>query len=191
MYRTTKAGMYARRGVWESNSEALIRPSNSSCMLVCGDFIYTLEIIARMLREVVNRVKLGDHQTRRRSRGEIERWSLFANFPRFHVFFLLSFPLSSFTPSLVCSFSLTRSFSLFHVFVLGPRVRTLWRRFDQTRTTCINQSLTLYKLTGWYASLDLRKPYTDTSSTTKLTTPCALLFCCRRKFTINHKRFGG
>ena len=42
----------------------------------------------------------------------------------------------------------------------GPRVRTLWRRFNQTRTTCINRSLTLYKLTGWLASLDLRKPYT-------------------------------
>jgi len=42
----------------------------------------------------------------------------------------------------------------------GPRVRTLWRRFNQTRTTCINQWLTLYKLTGWLASLDLRKPHT-------------------------------
>ena len=73
----------------------------------------------------------------------------------------------------------------------GPRVRTLWRRFNQTRTTCINQWLTLYKLTGWYASLDLRKPYTDASSTTELTTPYALLFCCRGKFAINHKRFGG
>ena len=27
-------------------------------MLVCGDFIYTLEIIARILREVVNRERL-------------------------------------------------------------------------------------------------------------------------------------
>ena len=75
-------------------------------MLVCGDFIYTLEIItrtlrfffyakwlyacmlllfacslefrrtlkiiAKMLREVVNRVKLGHHHTRRRSRGEVQ-----------------------------------------------------------------------------------------------------------------------
>ena len=28
------------------------------CMLVCWDFIYTLEIITRILREVVNREKL-------------------------------------------------------------------------------------------------------------------------------------
>ena len=37
-------------------------------MLVCEDFIYTLEIITRILREVVNRVKLGGHHTRRDSR---------------------------------------------------------------------------------------------------------------------------
>ena len=30
----------------------------NACMLVCGDFIYTLEIIARILREVVNRDRL-------------------------------------------------------------------------------------------------------------------------------------
>ena len=29
-----------------------------ACMLVCGDFIYTLDIIARILREVVNRERL-------------------------------------------------------------------------------------------------------------------------------------
>ena len=34
-------------------------------------------------------------------------------------------------------------------------------------------------------------PITDASSTTELTTPYALLFCCRGKFAINHKRFGG
>ena len=45
----------------------------------------------------------------------------------------------------------------------------------------INRWLTLYKLTGWLASLDLRKPYTDVSSTTEMTTPYALLFCCRGK----------
>ena len=33
----------------------LLRPPS---MLVCGDFIYTLEIIARILREVVNRERL-------------------------------------------------------------------------------------------------------------------------------------
>ena len=53
--------------------------------------------------------------------------------------------------------------------------------FNQTQTTCINRWLTLYKLTGWLVSLDLRKPYTDASSTTELTTPYALLFCCRGK----------
>ena len=51
--------------------------------------------------------------------------------------------------------------------------------FNQTRTTCINQWLTLYKLTGWFASLDLRKPHTEASSTTKITTPGTLTFCCR------------
>ena len=30
--------------------------------------------------------------------------------------------------------------------------------FNQTRTTCINQWLALYKLMGWFASQDLRKP---------------------------------
>jgi len=36
------------------------------------EFRRTLKIIARILREVVNRVKLGDHYTRRRSRGEVK-----------------------------------------------------------------------------------------------------------------------
>ena len=36
------------------------------------EFRRTLKIIARILREVVNRVKLGDHYTRRRSRGEVQ-----------------------------------------------------------------------------------------------------------------------
>jgi len=34
------------------------QPIRYACMLVCGDFIYTLEIIARILREVVNRERL-------------------------------------------------------------------------------------------------------------------------------------
>jgi len=36
------------------------------------EFRRTLKIIAKMLREVVNRVKLGHHHTRRRSRGEVK-----------------------------------------------------------------------------------------------------------------------
>jgi len=36
------------------------------------EFRRTLKIIARILREVVNRVKLGDQHTRRRSRGEVQ-----------------------------------------------------------------------------------------------------------------------
>jgi len=35
------------------------------------EFRLTLKINAKMLREVVNRVKLGDQHTRRRSRGEV------------------------------------------------------------------------------------------------------------------------
>jgi len=50
-----------------------------------------------------------------------------------------------------------------------------------TNHVLVNQWLTLYKLTGWFASLDLRKPYTDASSTTEITTPYALTFCCRGK----------
>ena len=36
------------------------------------EFCRTLKIIARILREVVNRVKLGDHYARRGSRGEVQ-----------------------------------------------------------------------------------------------------------------------
>ena len=36
------------------------------------EFRRTLKIIAKMLREVVNRVKLGDHYARRGSRGEVQ-----------------------------------------------------------------------------------------------------------------------
>ena len=42
-------------------------------------------------------------------------------------------------------------------------------------------------LTGWLVSLDLRKPHTDASSTTEITTPYALTFCCRGKNLKNHK----
>ena len=37
------------------------------------EFRRTLKIIARILREVVNSVKLGDHYARRGSRGEVQR----------------------------------------------------------------------------------------------------------------------
>ena len=41
-------------------------------MLVCLDSVYTLEIIARTLREVVNRVRLcGHHNPESCSRGEV------------------------------------------------------------------------------------------------------------------------
>jgi len=36
------------------------------------EFRLTLNVIARILREVVNRVKLGHHHTQRRSRGEVK-----------------------------------------------------------------------------------------------------------------------
>ena len=36
------------------------------------EFCLTLNVIARILREVVNRVKLGDHHAQRRSRGEVQ-----------------------------------------------------------------------------------------------------------------------
>ena len=51
--------------------------------------------------------------------------------------------------------------------------------------------LTLYKLTGRLADdhWTYASPIQDASSTTKMTTPYALLFCCRGKFSINHKRF--
>ena len=38
-------------------------------MLVCGDFIYTLEIIASILREVINRERLCGHYAQRGSRS--------------------------------------------------------------------------------------------------------------------------
>jgi len=43
-----------------------------SLSLYRWEFRLTLNVIARILREVVNRVKLGDHYTRRRSRGEVQ-----------------------------------------------------------------------------------------------------------------------
>ena len=45
--------LYFAPCVWRE----VITPGNA-CMLVCGDFICTLEIIARILREVVNRERL-------------------------------------------------------------------------------------------------------------------------------------
>ena len=39
-------------------SACLVASSVASCMLVCLDSVYTLEIIARTLREVVNRERL-------------------------------------------------------------------------------------------------------------------------------------
>ena len=46
--------------------------SRMAVLFACSlEFSRTLKIIARMLREVVNRVKLGDHHTRRGSRGEV------------------------------------------------------------------------------------------------------------------------
>ena len=52
-------------------------------MLVCWDFIDTLEIITRTLREVVNRVRLCGHHTVRGSRVEVQS-HLFACLLEFH-----------------------------------------------------------------------------------------------------------
>jgi len=45
---------------------------SASFIALSLEFRRTLKIIAKMLREVVNRVKLGHHHTRRRSRGEVQ-----------------------------------------------------------------------------------------------------------------------
>ena len=48
------------------------RVEQESLSLYRWEFRLTLNVIARILREVVNRVKLGNHYTRRRSRGEVQ-----------------------------------------------------------------------------------------------------------------------
>ena len=77
----------------------------------------------------------------------------------------------------------------------GLRHRPRARDKDSgTNHVLVNLWLTLYKLTGWLVSLDLRKPNTDASSTTEMTTPYALSFRLGYRGKLdksNHKRFGG
>ena len=73
MYRTIPAhqkgtAVLSPRGFWR-NSES---PQGAKLLVArLREFRRTLEIIARILREVVNRVRLCGHHTHRSSRGEV------------------------------------------------------------------------------------------------------------------------
>ena len=54
-----------------SGNQSEIARSLKPFVALSLEFRRTLKIIARMLREVVNRVKLGDQHARRGSRGEV------------------------------------------------------------------------------------------------------------------------
>jgi len=75
-------------------------------LLYCWKLRFTLKIITKMLREVVNRVKLGDQHGRRRSRGGVW-WVEITNCP-FRVFY--RFIAGNFV-SLLRSFSLSLGIS--------------------------------------------------------------------------------